>query len=468
MCHQSDKVRTTIVLSEELAEDIREKAALPLETAGVLLGSLVQTPEGELRLLGRRMCWIGEAAYVQRERDRMGIASEGYVPFLSEAERLGAVALWVHTHPGEQAEPMPSFHDRQVDLQIADLFRLRSGGKYYGTLIVSPRPSGMVFTGYLEFENSAKIPFTHLWEVGGRFRLHHAFDFILGELSLDFDRNIRAFGGGVQAALGDLRVGIVGCGGTGSAVAEQLVRLGIRRMIMIDSKKLSGSNVTRVYGSTPADIGMYKVDVLASHLKKIAPNMQIDALRSTVNMEETAQRLVSADVIFGCTDDNAGRIVLSRFSSYFLTPVIDCGVLLSSDDGGNLLSIDGRVTTLVPGQGCLVCRNRINLQRAAAELLTPTERIRLQDEGYAPALGSVEPAVITFTTLVAGTAVSELLERLIGYGPELRPSEVLLRLHDREISKNRNTPTAGHYCDNAAGKLGLGITAPLLEQTWPR
>src|SRR5262249_55510661 len=111
-------------------------------------------------------------------------------------------------------------------------------------------------------------------------------------------------------------------------------------------------------------------------------------------------------------------------------------------------------------------RGRIDVARAAAELLTPEERVRREDEGYAPALGRTEPAVVTFTTMVGATAVSELLERLIGYGPDPRPSEVLLRYHDREISTNVVSPRDGHYCDSSSGKLGIGITTPFLEQTW--
>jgi len=99
--------------------------------------------------------------------------------------------------------------------------------------------------------------------------------------------------------------------------------------------------------------------------------------------------------------------------------------------------------------------------------MTPEERRRLEGEGYAPALGRTEPAVVAFTTLVAATAVSELLERLIGYGPEPRPSEVLVRCHDREISTNAEAPRARHYCDVSSGKLGIGITDPFLEQVWP-
>ena len=94
--------------------------------------------------------------------------------------------------------------------------------------------------------------------------------------------------------------------------------------------------------------------------------------------------LVDADIIFGCTDDNAGRLVLSRIATYLLTPVIDCGVLLDSGHGGQLEGIYERVTLLAPGAACLVCRNRIDLQQAAAEMLAPGERERRVDEGYAP------------------------------------------------------------------------------------
>ena len=142
----------------------------------------------------------------------------------------------------------------------------------------------------------------------------------------------------------------------------------------------------------------------------------------------------------------------SRIASYLLTPVIDCGVLLSSGHGGQLVGIDGRVTVLVPGAACLVCRNRIDLQRAAAEMLNPSEYRRLAEEGYAPALLDPEPAVVAFTTQVASAAVGEQLERLIHYGPDPVPTEILLRSHEREVSTNDQFPHEGHYCHPQAHK----------------
>jgi len=281
-----------------------------------------------------------------------------------------------------------------------------------------------------------------------------------------FDRNVRAFGTEIQTVLGDLRVTIVGAGGTGSAVAEQLVRLGVRRLLLIDNDELSESNVTRVYGSTLRDVGRPKVDVLHDHLTAIAPGLHCATIRGMITVQSVAKLLCGSDLVFGCTDDNAGRLVLSRISTYFLLPVIDLGVLISSDAEGNLQGIDGRITTLTPGAACLVCRNRVDLARAAAEMQTPEERRRLVDEGYAPALGAVEPAVIAFTSAVAAAAVNELLDRLIGYGPPDQPTEVLLRLHEREVSTNRAMPREAHYCHPGQGKWGAGVGEPFLDQLW--
>ena len=71
-----------------------------------------------------------------------------------------------------------------------------------------------------------------------------------------------------------------------------------------------------------------------------------------------------------------------------------------------------------------------------------------------------------YTTVVASFAVEELLERLIGYGPNPVPGELLIRCHEREVSTNSRVPNSRHYCDPAAGVLGTGDRQPFLGQTW--
>jgi molybdopterin/thiamine biosynthesis adenylyltransferase/proteasome lid subunit RPN8/RPN11 len=457
----------TLVLPDSIADEIARAANEDVEVAGVLVASPVEAPNGDMRLLGNKMEWVEANAYLRQESNGLLIASHGYVPALAEAERRQGVAIWLHTHPGQDGEPVPSNHDLKVDQEIADVFRIRTGSDYYGTLIVSPRVDDIVFTGTVQQEQGESKAIERLWRVGDGWRLSRAYDSALPQISPIFDRSVRAFGSSIQGTLNNLRVAVVGCGGTGSSTAEQLVRLGIRNIMLIDADSLTESNVTRVYGSTPDKVGQPKVEVLQGHLFKIAPDLLCRAIKGMITFERFARELTAVDLVFGCTDDNAGRLVLSRLSTYLMEPLIDIGVLLSSDSAGRLTGIDGRVTVLSPGNACLVCRDRIDVARAAAELMRPEERRRLENEGYAPALRGAEPAVIAFTTAVAAAAVNELLERLIGYGPRPRPSEVLLRWHEREISTNVASPRVGHYCHPDVGKLGWGDRAPFLEQLWP-
>lgn len=461
-------MNVTVVMPQEISEQIQTVAGQSKETAGVILASVAEAPGGDIRLLVRHIRWVKDYAYIRRETYGMTIKPEGYINALAEAEGIGATCIWVHTHPGNNASPLPSEHDNIVDNKIADLFRLRTGSPYYGTLIFSKHSDGLVFSGYLQHESDNALKITRLWQIGDKWKLTRAYDSSLPPLPTIFERNIIAFGEAIQQTVSDLHVGIVGCGGTGSSVAEQLIRLGVRHLTLIDPDTLSASNVTRVYGSTLNDIEKPKVDILKRHLIRIAPELEVKTIQTMITLESAALSLIGCDVIFGCTDDNAGRLVLSRLATYLLTPVIDCGVLLSSDSNNHLIGIDGRITTLSPGQACLICRDRINLARASSELLTPDERKRREDDGYAPALAKIEPAVVAYTTLVGATAVSELLDRLIGYGPEPHPSEILLRCHEREISTNLVSPRIGHYCHPASGKLGIGITQPFLEQLWPK
>ena len=457
---------TTLVLPSSLVRELDEHARLPDESGAVLLVRDHVTASGNTRLLGRSLHWVPEEAYLERTPHEMKIRSDGYVAALALAEETGAIPMWLHTHPF--GPPLVSEKDIQVEVVLADVFGLRSGSNCFGTVIVSPSDDGLALTGTLQRVGSAQEPIDRFWFVGDRWSLYSAFDapeqrhFEPGV----FDRSVRAFGEAVQRTIGELDIAVVGVGGTGSAVAEQLVRLGARSLALVDADVLSASNVTRVYGSTVAQVGRRKTKVLVEHLRAIAPSLRCRMIHGLCSSKRVARSLASMDLIFGCTDDNAGRLVLSRLSTYYLVPVVDIGILLSSDAAETLTGIDGRITTLSPGSACLLCRGRVDLARAAAEMKTPEERVRLADEGYAPALVEVEPAVVAFTTMVASFAVSELLERLIGYGDSPRPSEVLLRIHDRAISTNEAYPRRGHYCHPDAGKLGLGDAEPFLEQVW--
>lgn len=281
-----------------------------------------------------------------------------------------------------------------------------------------------------------------------------------------FDRQIRAFGPDGQRTLAKLRVGIVGAGGTGSAVHEQLVRLGVGEITIIDPDVINddGSNVTRVYGSTMADVCQPKVTLAERQADRIGLGTHVTAVQGTINDETTARLLTHCDIIFGCTDDNRGRVVLGRLCTWYLIPIIDMGVKLTSDEG-NLRGIEGRVTVLEPGVGCLQCRGRINAAALQSEVLSPAEREERIDEGYATGLEDRDPAVVAYTTGVAAHAVGELLHRVFGLDDGRPSGELIIRFHCREIRRNSRAGLPGHWC-TAARTVGVGDTVPFVGTMW--
>jgi molybdopterin/thiamine biosynthesis adenylyltransferase len=442
----------TLRFTQPLHDRLLAMATGPVETGAVLIAHLVPTGTADAILLGTDLIDVPDDAYEVRTDQSLQITSDGYVHALKTARSQGAVAIWVHSHPGNHAIPRPSRHDRLVNQQLDGLFGDRTDTDQYGYLIVSHVDGALTFTGALT--GTVNGPIGLLSAVGDRWLFRSTYD-ATGPGAQDlFDRNIRAFGDGIQAAISQITVAIVGAGGTGSATAEQLCRLGVRSFLLIDPDTLSSSNTTRVYGSTPTDVGRSKVDVLGDHLERIADGVHIERIQGTVTTEEVARALLRADVVFGCTDDNAGRLRLSRLPYFYLTPVIDCGIQIDADADSAISGIFGRVTTLHPGAACLTCRDRIDLRLAEAEMRAVDDQQRLEKEGYAPALPGVEPAVVAFTTLVAATAVSEFLERLVGYGENPSPTEVILYIHDRALRANTEDPRPGHYCDPSTRRIG--------------
>ncbi|MHB1582399.1 MAG: HesA/MoeB/ThiF family protein [Acidimicrobiales bacterium] len=458
----------TLALSEGLWQSLVDQLRTPVESAGVMAAGLVVGPAGDLSVLGRSLRWVADDAYDRRDVDQMVIASPAWVPLLGAAAADGTMAVFVHTHPGALA--YVSGRDRIVDDALAGPFRIRTGQPRYGHIVLGGAPEAPEVDGRFLDRDGSWRELRAVRVVGRRLKL------VVPDGHTDarhdpatFDRQVRAYGGAGQRVLHALHVGVVGAGGTGSAVAEQLARLGIGRLTLIDPKDLTAGNITRVYGSTMDDVGRPKVEVLAEHLRRMGLGTDVHTVRGSVTERDAAGALRHCDVVFGCTDDEGGRLVLSRLGYWYLMPVVDMGVVVdtgaSPHDDLEVTGIYGRVTVVGPGAACLLCRGRIDLRLARAERLEPAERERLAAEGYARGLGEPDPSVVSFTTLTAATAVSELLERLFGYGVASAPSEQILRLHHRRVSTNTAAPRAACYCVDA-DVLAAGDRHPFLGLTW--
>jgi molybdopterin/thiamine biosynthesis adenylyltransferase len=281
-----------------------------------------------------------------------------------------------------------------------------------------------------------------------------------------FDRQVRAFGPDIQWLLSTLHVGVVGAGGTGSAVIVELVRLGVGTISVFDRDPFDKTNVNRVYGSSVKDAGRNKAEIAGDAARRTGLGTNLRIHPEHITVREAAMLLRECDLVFGCTDRHAPRGILVQLALRYYIPVIDTGVKIDSIDGV-IRGVTGRVTTLLPGEACLFCRGRISAEAIRLESLSPEERRALADEGYAPELETPAPAVIPFTTAVAAQAVTELLHRLTGFmGEERRSSEVLLVFSESRVRTNRVRPNLDYLCAQRA-IWGRGDSKRFLDMSWP-
>jgi hypothetical protein len=140
-----------------------------------------------------------------------------------------------------------------------------------------------------------------------------------------------------------------------------------------------------------------------------------------------------------------------------------------ASEAGQIKSVRGRVTTLIPGSPCLFCRGIVTADGIEAEVLSktnPDEYERRRKEGYIPELPGTAPAVIMFTSTVAASAVCEMVHRFTGYmGANRHSTETLHRFDDSKISTNSKKADEACWCSDSSS-WGAGDTEPLLDLVW--
>ena len=104
-----------------------------------------------------------------------------------------------------------------------------------------------------------------------------------------FNRTTLLVGNEAMKRISEIRVIIFGIGGVGSWVAEGLVRSGVRNLTIVDSDRISITNVNRQSPATTKTIGRIKVEVMKSRLLDINPQAEVEAIEDIYN-EETSVR----------------------------------------------------------------------------------------------------------------------------------------------------------------------------------
>ena len=247
-------------------------------------------------------------------------------------------------------------------------------------------------------------------------------------------KNSQTLGNGTITQLRNLQVGVIGCSGTGSIVIEQLMRLGIGKLILVDPDRLESKNLNRILNSTRDDAakGHLKVEVLARFIKSVDPEIEVATYSNNVYESELALRELSVcDILFGCVDTVDGRHLINLLSTYYCIPFFDLGVKITADGLGGIEKICGTVHYVRPGASSLLTRGVYtidDLNSAALYRANPEEYDSLVQEKYIKNVNVERPAVISVNMAVASTAINEFLCRIHQIRPEAMSNYAVTRI----------------------------------------
>jgi hypothetical protein len=279
-------------------------------------------------------------------------------------------------------------------------------------------------------------------------------------------RVAQTFGEATYTQLRRLKVGVVGCSGTGSIVVEQLARNCVGEIVLVDDDHTEGKNLNRILNST-------KFDVRDEVNKTLVQERAIEAMGLGTRVRvhpydlldlRALRDLSTCDVVFGCMDSVDGRHVLNKLATAYLIPYIDLGVRLDADGKGGIDSIWLAIHTLQPGGSSLKSRrvyDQPDLEAAFVLRDSPKEYERLKQEGYIKGVKVDRPAVISVNMAAAAAAINEFLARMHGFRLQSNATFAARRicLTDPEASMDAGDGVA---CPQMKKLVGCGDQDPFL------
>lgn len=370
----------------------------------------------EERLLSKKVLILPKDEIIDSSKIRVNPKTNSFIKILKEIEKQNMAIAFVHSHP--QGCDKFSIEDDQLESELFEMiFNVNGEKRPHFSLVIMPN-GDILGKAWVSQHNCYDLDYIRI--LGRQFVFHYPNK--RNGISFEaFHRQELAFGKALNNDFSNLRVAIIGCGGTGSATAMLLARLGIGKILLIDDDHVDITNLNRLHLSCNEDAKKKrsKVDAIASSIKKMGLGTSIKTVEGWVE-SENYNYLKSCDIIFGCTDDHIGRAFINRFAYFYLIPVFDMGLLIKVDDSNPpmITALDGRVTVLFPQDPCLLCRKIIDIKLAYEDSLKRNEPQNYQDqkkEAYVIGEGNPSPAVVTFTTEVAIMAVNELIQRLQGF-----------------------------------------------------
>ena len=146
-----------------------------------------------------------------------------------------------------------------------------------------------------------------------------------------------------QLLLREKTAAVVGLGGLGGHIAEQLARLGFGGLILVDGDRIEASNLNRQLFATEKTLGMPKTEAAAMRLREVNSSLVYTLYDTKLTSENGRTILSGADVVFDAVDTIETRLLLQKICDDLLI------VLIHGSIGGWW----GQVSVIYPGDNTL-------------------------------------------------------------------------------------------------------------------
>jgi proteasome lid subunit RPN8/RPN11 len=450
------KRQHTLVLPERIAEELH-RHLFPgdgLEAAALLLCTV--TGQRRQKWLAREVVVVPHAACT-RQRDSITWPGDYVEAAIDRAAMRGETVIAVHSHPGG----LFAFSDADDASDVTLMSALHHGADQpAGSAIIIP--GGAMQARFYDIDGGAR-PFDLVARAGSDIRCWWQDQAtVKGPLPPPM-----AFTSGMRAWLQRLSVCVIGVSGTGSIVAEQLARLGVGEIILIDFDKLEERNLNRILNATLADIGAYKVEIFAGAIRRYHTDCDVIAVPRSVATREAIMAASEADILVSSVDTAEGRLIADRLGAYFAMPLFDVGVAIPTEpapDGTRRIAeVYGRVDYVYPGGSSLMDRGVYDAPLLEAEYLARTAPKAYADriaEGYLRGMAEEAPGVIALNMRAASACVIEFIARFFpfrDFANETRARTIfMLAEGDEDVFAESQFRSGNRF------PVALGVTEPLL------
>lgn len=230
-----------------------------------------------------------------------------------------------------------------------------------------------------------------------------------------FNRSLLALGNEtLKSMMKGQTISIVGVGGVGSIIAENLIHMGFQDINLIDFDEVEVSNLNRLVGATYEDAmnKNKKVDCIKKHLEGINPSANIKAYCNSVYDKEIEKVLALSDWIFMTTDNYSSCVHIQDLAFKYYVPFISAATNIIVEDN-KVVDMRGEVILIRIGDGfCMHCLGKIDKKELTYERVKdPKIREELIQKNYIRGADIKDPAVKTLNSMVSTIATDVLINQ---------------------------------------------------------